>query len=83
MLIAAHFHMCFGQVDPIKGFRQTWVQLVFAHQPIGGGGLLEIGKMRALKALLMHPHVAHIKGQIVTGGASADDHHTTFFAYES
>ena len=30
----------------------------------------------------MHPHVADIEGQIVTGGARADDHHAAFFAYE-
>ena len=82
MLIAAHFHMRFGQVVPVKGFRQARIKLVFTHQPIGRSRLLEIGKVRALKALLMHPHVADIEGQIITGGARADHHHTAFFTHE-
>ena len=40
------------------------------------------GKMRALKAFLMHPHIAHIQGQIVTGRPCTDHHHTAFFAHE-
>ena len=30
----------------------------------------------------MHPHVADIEGQIITGGARADHHHTAFFTHE-
>mmetsp|Transcript_1160 Transcript_1160/g.2318 ORF Transcript_1160/g.2318 Transcript_1160/m.2318 type:complete len:399 (-) Transcript_1160:15-1211(-) len=80
MLISQHLGMGAGQFLPRKNLGHAGVQPLLAHQLVGGGRLLEVGKVAALKALLMHPHVAHVEGAVEARGAGADHHHAALFA---
>jgi hypothetical protein len=46
-------------------------------------GLIEIGEMAALDALLAHPDVARVEGEVVAGGAGAEHHHAAALHHEA
>src|SRR6185437_725216 len=42
---------------------------------VGLARLQQIGEVRALNALLAHPDIARVEGDVVAGGAGAEDDH--------
>ena len=67
---------------PGEDLGHAGVQAALQHQPVGGGGLLQVGEVRPLQALLVHPHVADVEGAVEAGGARADHHHAALLADE-
>ena len=47
---------------------------------LAADGLHEVGEMRTLHALLVHPQIARIHGEVVARGAGADHHHAAALA---
>src|SRR5205085_12129758 len=49
---------------------------------VGGARLLEGREMRALDALLPHPHIARVERDVVAAGAGAEHHHAAALDHE-
>src|SRR5436190_595647 len=45
--------------------------------------LFQVCEVRALNALLAHPHIARIEGEVVTRGAGAEHHHAAALHHEA
>lgn len=82
MFIAQHFGVCLGDVSPVKTFGHARIKSLFAHQVIGGTCLLKMGKVATLQALLVHPHISHVKCTIEARGAGTNHNHATLFAHQ-
>src|SRR5262250_90818 len=60
---------------PGKYLAHAGIDAAVEHELVGRRGLLEVGEMRALYALLSHPHIARVEGDVVARGAGAEHHH--------
>src|SRR5208282_3230998 len=60
---------------PGKHVAHAWIDAAIDDEMVGGAGLLQMREVRALHALLPHPDVARVEGDVVAGGAGAENHH--------
>jgi hypothetical protein len=58
------------------------VDLPFDDKLVERVGLVIVGEVGALEALLAHPEVPQVDIRVVAGGAGADDHHAARIAHE-
>src|SRR5437016_12645314 len=75
MLVLPHDLMRRRDLVPGEDLAQAGIDSTVEHKLICGARLLEMREMRALNALLAHPHIARIEGEIVAARAGAEDHH--------
>src|SRR3954462_12659553 len=75
VLILPHHLVRGGDLFPRKHLAHAGVDATVEHELVCGTCLLEMREVRALDALLPHPHIARIEGEVITGGAGAEDHH--------
>ena len=75
MLISRHALMRFWQLIPFEGLAQARVQPTIDHELVRFRRLFQRREMAAFDTLLAHPYVARIEGEIVAGGACAEDNH--------
>src|SRR5215831_14005689 len=75
VLVLPHHLMGERDVVPGENFAHARVDAAVEHKLIGGARLLEMGEMGTLDALLAHPHIARVEGEVVAGGPGAEHHH--------
>lgn len=75
MVVIRHALMGFRQVLPGEGFTEAGIKPALNHQLVRFRRLFEGCEMTALDAFLAHPHITGVKGEVVSGGASAEDDH--------
>ena len=80
MFVATHFGVGLRDRIPAKTLRHARIKTLLQHQLVGSTRLFEMGKMAALQALLVHPHIADIKRAVKSGGACANHDHAALFA---
>src|SRR5499426_643472 len=60
---------------PGKYLAHARVDTAVEHELVGRRSLLEVSEMRALHALLPHPHITRVEGEVVARGAGTEHHH--------
>ena len=75
VLVLPHARVRLGDLLPREDLRHAGVDAALHHQLVGLRGLQEVGEVRALHALLVHPQIARVHGEVVARGAGADHHH--------
>src|SRR5689334_18924151 len=75
MLVLPHLGVCSWNVGPGKHFGHDGCDASLDVEAVGLARLQQIGEVRALNALLAHPDIARIEGDVVAGGAGAEDDH--------
>src|SRR5262249_59052645 len=55
------------------------IAAVAEDELVGRRGLVEVGDRRALDAVLPHPDVARVEGDVVARGAGTEHHHAAAF----
>src|SRR5215211_1290591 len=83
MLVLPHLLVGERDLAPGEDLAHTRIDAPFEHELIRRRGLLEVREMRALYALLPHPHVARIEGDVVPGGPGAEHHHAAALHHET
>src|SRR6266404_2982655 len=77
MPVGSHQFVRVRDSRPGEYFAHAGIDAAVEHELVGRRGLLEVGEMRALYALLPHPHIARVEGDVVARGAGAEHHHAT------
>ena len=72
-----------GIPRPGEHLRHAGVDAPVDHELVGRRGLLEVGEMRALDALLPHPDETRVEGQVEAGCAGAENHHAAALDHEA
>src|ERR1051326_3671814 len=75
MLVLPHLHVRERNALPREHFAHAGIDAAVEHELIGGARLLQVREVRTLDALLAHPDVARIEGDVVAGCTGAEDHH--------
>ena len=75
VLVLPHARVRLGNLRPRKDLGHGGVDTPLDHQLVGLCSLQQVGEVRTLHALLMHPQIARVHGEVVAGRAGADDHH--------
>src|SRR6478609_5954215 len=83
MLVLPHAHMRFRNLLPGEDLAHARIDAPLDHELVGLARLLEMGEMRALDALLMHPHIARVHGEVVASGAGAKHDHAAALHHET
>src|SRR5579864_4317114 len=81
--VGAHQFVGVRNLLPREHVAHAWIDALVEHELVGGAGLLEMGEMRALHALLPHPDIARVEGDVVAGGAGAEHHHAAALDHEA
>jgi membrane protein len=83
VLVFPHLGVRQRNLVPREHFRHARVDAAVDHELVGGGSLLQMREMRALNALLVHPHIARVEGQVEAGGAGAEHDHAAALHHEA
>src|SRR4029078_7124109 len=75
MLVLHHPHMRLGYLLPGEHFAHARIDAALDHELVRLARLQQVSEVRALHALLVHPYVARVHGEIVAGGAGAEHDH--------
>src|SRR6516162_4525438 len=78
-----HIFMCARGMSSGEHLGHAGVDAPFDDEPVRLACLEEVGEVAALDALLPHPHEARIEGQVVAGGAGAEDDHAAALHHEA
>ena len=84
--LCSFFHIIWcarGNLRPRQHLAHAGIDAAVEHELVGGRGLLEMREVRALDALLPHPDVARIEGDVVAGGAGAEHHHAAALDHQA
>src|SRR5262249_14274609 len=76
MLVLPHAHMRLRNLLPREDLAHARIDAPLHHELVGLARLEEMGEMRALDALLMHPHIARVHGEVVARRAGAEHDHS-------
>src|SRR6185312_5596049 len=75
MLVLPHHGVRFRNLGPREDLAQARIDALFEHEAVSRRRLLQMREMRTLNALLPHPDVARVEGDIEAGGAGAEHDH--------
>ena len=73
--VLPHLGVGLGNVGPVEHLAHAGIDAALDHELVGLARLQQVGEVAALDALLTHPHEARVHGEVVAGGAGAEDDH--------
>src|SRR5690349_10535461 len=68
---------------PREHVAHTWIDAPIHDELVGGARLLQVREVRSLNALLPHPHIARVEGNVVARGAGAKHHHAAALDHQT
>src|SRR5262249_57889743 len=80
--VGAHQLVRIGNLLPWKHVADARIDTPVDDELISGAGLFEMSEMRTLHALLPHPHIARVEGNVVAGRAGAEHDHAAAFDHQ-
>src|SRR5581483_5037280 len=83
VLVLPHPHMRLRDLLPGEHLAHARIDAPLDHELVGLARLHQMGEMRALDALLVHPHIARVHGEVVAGGAGAEHDHAAALHHEA
>ncbi len=83
MTIGAHQLVRVRDLVPGKHLAHAGIDAPIEHELVCRRGLLEMREVRALDALLPHPHIAGVESDVVAGGAGAEHHHAAALHHQA
>ncbi len=83
MLVLPHLVMRERNLVPGEDLGHAGVDPPVDHELVRRARLLEMGEMRALHALLPHPDIAGVEGDVEARGAGAEHHHAATLGDET
>ena len=76
VLVLPHLRVGARDSRPREDLRHAGIDAAVDHEAgWPADACLQMGEMRALDALLAHPHEARVEGEVVAGGAGAEHDH--------
>src|SRR5262249_44167426 len=81
--IGAHEFVRVRDLPPREHVAHARIDAAIYHKAVGGTRLFQMREVRALDALLPHPNIARIEGDVVAGRAGAEHNHAAALDHEA